>query len=177
MKMTAVSVKENCLPVGNTGNVLKASCLITVFPFLIVGNWVCNLIFNQHYKKITVHLKNVLRKPVAESNTTWCSNSTFHQVTSTHSLHLQFPPGGTSTYLFGEMRNTKTSRHLFIPEAQSTLQIVFVHHIWEEKNIVNLILLMRKHRLSYLLMSKNIKNGNRSGYSSIKQLWNKSLNP
>lgn len=156
MKITAVSGKENGLPVGNTGNLLKASCLITVFPFLLVRNWVCNLTFNQHYKKITVHFKNIVRKPVVESNTTWCSNSTFHQVASTHFLYLQFPPGGTSTYLYlGRCSNANKSIHLFIPEAQSTLQIVFTH-----PNIWDIVIL----RLSYLLMSKNIKNGNRSRY-------------
>lgn len=70
MKITAVSSISDqqtvVLLVGNTGNVLKASCLKTAFPFLLVGNCVYNLIFNQQYKKMTVHFKNV-SIPAAES--------------------------------------------------------------------------------------------------------------
>lgn len=144
-------------------------CLWWLLYFFEWGGCAYNLIFNQNCKKITVHVKNVvglplqfpntiyLKKkknvsmmPTRESNTTWCSNSTFHQIASARSCDFTrccLPPGGASTILFG--RWSALSLHIPFGKLRALYKDFFIHY---DNNLrwmdtVILIVLMRKPRL------------------------------
>lgn len=164
MKIIAISDKENCLPTSwkYCKCVEDKLCLIMAFLFLKC--------YQLSYLLLRV-TPLVFKQDLSPS-----SANTFLL------LYELFPTRGHQhLFILRDERPLYVSLYIFsFLKLRALYKYFSIHHhnIWDETDIVILILLMRKHRWSYLLTALEYKGSQyTSGYSSVKQFWNKRLNP